>query len=32
MAYLEGAEEWSRQTSGRGLTDGELERVVRRFR
>ena len=32
LAYLEGAEEWSRQTTGRGLTVGELEGVVRRFR
>jgi hypothetical protein len=32
LAYLEGAEEWSRQTTGRGLTENELEGVVRRFR
>ncbi len=32
QAYLEGAEEWSRETTGRGLTEGELEGVVRRFR
>jgi hypothetical protein len=32
MAYLGGAEEWSRKTLGRGLTEGELEGVVRRFR
>ena len=32
LAYLEGAEEWSRETTGRGLTEGELEGVVRRFR
>jgi hypothetical protein len=32
LAYLEGAEEWSRETAGRGLSDTELEGVVRRFR
>lgn len=32
LAYLGGAEEWSRETLGRGLTEGELEGVVRRFR
>ena len=32
LAYLEGAESWSRETMGRGLTEGELEGVVRRFR
>ena len=32
LAYLEGAEAWSRETIGRGLTEGELEGVVRRFR
>ena len=32
LAYLEGAEEWSRETTGRGLTNGELEGVVRRSR
>jgi hypothetical protein len=31
-AYLEGAEDWSRGNAGRGLTEGELEGVVRRFR
>ena len=30
LAYLEGTEEWSREKLGRGLTDGELEGVVRR--
>jgi hypothetical protein len=30
MAYFEGAEEWSREYTGRGLTEGELEGVVRR--
>ena len=32
LAYLEGAEEWSREVAGRGLTEGELEGVMRRFR
>jgi hypothetical protein len=32
LAYLEGAEEWSRETTGRGMTESELEGVVRRFR
>ena len=32
LAYLEGAEEWSREATGRGLTVGEMEGVVRRFR
>ena len=32
LAHLEGAEEWSREHAGRGLTEGELEGVVRRFR
>ena len=32
LAYLGGAEEWSRETTGCGLTEGELEGVVRRFR
>ena len=25
LAYLQGAEQWSRKTTGRGLTEGELE-------
>ena len=32
LAYLEGAESWSREAVGRGLTEGELKGVVRRFR
>ena len=32
LANLEGAEEWSREMTGRGQTEGELEGVVRRFR
>ncbi len=32
LAYLEGAEEWSRQANGRGLTEAELEGIVLRFR
>lgn len=28
LAYIEGAEGWSRETLGRGLTTGELEHVV----
>ena len=32
LAYLDGAESWSRETTGRGLTESELEGVVRRFR
>jgi hypothetical protein len=32
LAYLDGAETWSREAVGRGLTEGELEGVVRRFR
>ena len=32
LAYLAGTEGWSRETTGRGLTEGELEGVVRRFR
>jgi hypothetical protein len=32
VAYVEGAEEWSRGTTGRGLTEHELKGVVRRFR
>jgi hypothetical protein len=31
-AYLEGAEDWSRETMGLGLVESELEGVVRRFR
>src|SRR3954447_17500067 len=30
-AYLDGAESWSRENAGRGLTEDELEGVVRRF-
>ena len=32
LAYLEGAESWPREAIGRGLTERELEGVVRRFR
>ena len=32
LAYIDGAEEWSRATTGRGLTEGELEGVIQRFR
>lgn len=32
LAYLEGAEAWSREVAGRGLTGDELDGVVRRFR
>src|SRR3954451_25274908 len=32
LAYLQGAESWSRERTGRGLTEAELEGVVRRFR
>ena len=31
LAFLEGAEKHSRDTLGRGLTHGELRRVIRRF-
>jgi hypothetical protein len=31
LAYLEGAEEQSRDTFGGGLTGDEIERVIRRF-
>jgi hypothetical protein len=31
LAFLEGAEQHSRQTLGRGLTEDELRRVIRRF-
>jgi hypothetical protein len=31
LAYLEGAQSWSRETVGRGLTEGELEGFLRRF-
>ena len=31
LAYLEGAESWSREMTGPALTEGELEGVVRRF-
>ena len=31
QAYLAGAEESSRDRLGRGLTEGELERVIERF-
>jgi len=31
LAYIEGAEEDSRRRLGRGLTAGELERVLRRY-
>jgi hypothetical protein len=32
LAYVEGAEEWSRVTTGRGLTADDLAGVGRRFR
>jgi hypothetical protein len=32
LAYIDGAESWSRQSVGRGFTANELEGVVRRFR
>lgn len=31
LAYLEGAEEWSRQRLGRALTPDDLARVIRSF-
>ena len=31
LAYLGGAEEHSRERLGRGLTEDELERVIRRM-
>jgi hypothetical protein len=31
LAYLEGAEAWSRETTGRALSEDELDGVVRRF-
>jgi hypothetical protein len=31
VAFIAGAEERSRETMGRGLTDEELERVLRRY-
>jgi hypothetical protein len=30
FAYLQGAEEWTRENTGRGLTAGELEGVIAR--
>lgn len=30
-AFLEGAEEQSREATGRGLTDDELRRILRRY-
>lgn len=32
LAYLEGAEDWSRETTGRSLSQAELDRVIGRFR
>ena len=32
LAYIDGAEEPSRERTGQGLTEGELEGVIRRFR
>src|SRR3954468_22233738 len=32
LAYVEGAEEWSRENAGRPLTEAQFEAVVRRFR
>jgi hypothetical protein len=32
LAYVEGAEEWTRKHVGRGLTRDELRRVIERFR
>ena len=31
LAYIEGAEEWTRENVGRGMRDEELEGVLRRF-
>jgi hypothetical protein len=31
LAYIEGAKEQARDALGRGLTEDELERVIRRF-
>jgi hypothetical protein len=31
LAYVQGAEEWTREKVGRGMTDGELVVVVKRF-
>ena len=31
IAFIAGAEERSRETVGRGLTDEELERILRRY-
>jgi len=31
LAYIEGAEDWSREHAGRGLTTDELRRVAARF-
>ena len=31
LAYVEGAEEWSRDNIGRSLTGNELEGVLRRY-
>jgi hypothetical protein len=31
LAFIAGAEERSRKTTGRGLTEAELERVLRRY-
>jgi hypothetical protein len=32
LAYVDGAEEWTRENVGRGLTRDELGRVIGRFR
>jgi hypothetical protein len=31
LAFIAGAEQRSRQTTGRGLTDDELERIIERY-
>ena len=31
LAYVDGAEDWTLAERGRGLTDGELERVLRHY-
>lgn len=32
LAYMDGAEQWTRENVGRGMTGDELEGVLRRFR
>lgn len=31
LAYVDGAEEWTRENVGRGLSEDELGRVIERF-